>query len=68
MAGYASDYRDLRVASIGSTQHDLNFEREIKRLNRTGSRVVFALFDRKKSIARSTAKFSRYAERGKTSR
>jgi methylase of polypeptide subunit release factors len=55
--GYASDYRELRVASIGSTQHDLNFEREITRLNRTGSRVVFALMDRKKSIARSIANY-----------
>jgi methylase of polypeptide subunit release factors len=55
--GYASDYRELRVASIGSTQQDLNFEHEIKRLNRTGSRVVSALFDRKKSIAQSTAKY-----------
>jgi hypothetical protein len=55
--GYASDYRELRIGSIGSTQHDLNFEREIKRLNTIGSRVVFNLFDRKKSIARSTANY-----------
>jgi methylase of polypeptide subunit release factors len=55
--GYASDYRELRVASIGSTRHNLNFDREIKRLNTTGSRVVFSLFDRKKSIAKSTAKY-----------
>lgn len=55
--GYASDYRDLRKGSIGSTQHDLDFNREIKRLNTTGAQVVFGLFDRDKSIARSTANY-----------
>ncbi len=55
--GYASDYRDLRDGSIGSTQHNLDFNREIKRLNKVGSQVVFSLFDRDKSIARDTAKY-----------
>ncbi|MGI0134842.1 MAG: class I SAM-dependent methyltransferase [Candidatus Micrarchaeaceae archaeon] len=55
--GYASDYRDLRNGSIGSSQHELDFNREIKRLNTVGSRVVFGLFDRDRSIARSTAKY-----------
>ena len=55
--GYASDYRDLRNGSIGSTQHELDFNREIKRLNTVGARVVFGLFDRDRSIARSTAKY-----------
>jgi DNA modification methylase len=55
--GYASDYRDLRNGSIGSTQHDLDFNREIKRLNTVGSRIVFGLFDQDKSIARSTANY-----------
>jgi hypothetical protein len=55
--GYASDYRDLRNGSIGSTQHELDFNREIKRLNTVGFRVVFGLFDRDRSIARSTAKY-----------
>ena len=55
--GFASDYRDLRQGSIGSTQHNLDFNREIKRLNKTGSQVVFSLFDRDQMIARSTAKY-----------
>lgn len=55
--GYASDYRELRQGSIGSTQHSLDFNREIKRLNKIGSQVVFSLFDRDQSIARSTAKY-----------
>jgi methylase of polypeptide subunit release factors len=55
--GYASDYRELRKGSIGSAQHNLDFNREIKRLNTIGSRVVFSLFDRDKAIARSTAKY-----------
>ena len=55
--GYASDYRELRRGSIGSAQHNLDFNREIKRLNKTGAGVVFSLFDRDKRIARSTAKY-----------
>lgn len=55
--GYASDYRDLRKGSIGSTQHELDFNREINRLNTVGFRVVFGLFDRDRSIARSTANY-----------
>lgn len=55
--GYASDYRDLRKGSIGSTQHDLNFNREIKRLNAVGMQAVFGLFDRDKPAARSIAKY-----------
>jgi len=55
--GYAADYRDLRDGSIGSAQHDLNFNREIKRLNTVGTRIVFGLFDREKSIARAVANY-----------
>jgi DNA modification methylase len=55
--GYASDYRELRNGSIGSTQHKLDFNREIKRLNTVGSQIVFSLFDRDKAIAKSTANY-----------
>ena len=55
--GYASDYKHLRNGSIGSTQHELDFNREIKRLNTIGSRIVFGLFDKDKSIARSIANY-----------
>ena len=55
--GYASDYRELREGSIGSTQHELDFNRETKLLNSVGSRVVFGLFDRDRAIAKSVAKY-----------
>lgn len=55
--GYAADYRELRNGSIGSTQHDLDFNREIKRLNTVGSQIVFGLFDQDKSIARAAANY-----------
>ncbi len=55
--GYASDYRDLRNGSIGSAQHDLDFNREIKRLNTVGSQIVFGLFDQDKAIARAAANY-----------
>lgn len=55
--GYAKDYRDLRNGSIGSAQHDLDFNREIKRLNTIGSQIVFSLFSQDKAIARAAANY-----------
>jgi len=55
--GYAADYRDLRKGSIGSSQYDLDFNREIKRLNTIGTQIVFGLFDRDRSIARAAANY-----------
>jgi hypothetical protein len=55
--GYADDYRELRNGSIGSTQHDLDFNREIKRLNTVGSQIVFGLFDQDKANARAAANY-----------
>lgn len=55
--GYAADYRTLRNGSIGSSQHDLDFSREIKRLNNIGTQIVFGLFDRERSIARAAANY-----------
>jgi hypothetical protein len=55
--GYAADYRELRNGSIGSAQHYLDFNREIKRLNTVGSQIVFGLFDQDKSIARAAANY-----------
>jgi hypothetical protein len=53
--GYASDYRELRAGSIGSSQQVFNFNREAKRLNETGTRVVFELYVRDPAVARTTA-------------
>ncbi len=55
--GFAEDYRELRNGSIGSLHHVYNFERELKRLNNTGSSIVFRLLDRHKPKARSVAKY-----------
>lgn len=54
---FTNDYRDLRKGSIGSRFHEYNFERELKRLNPTGSQIVFRLIDRDKPKARSVAKY-----------
>jgi hypothetical protein len=55
--GYANDYRDLRNGSIGSAQHDLDFNRGVKRLNTVANQIVFGLFTQDKAIARATANY-----------
>ncbi len=55
--GYAEDYRDLREGSIGSRHHEYNFNREWKRLNDSGSKIVARLLNQQKSKARSVAKY-----------
>ncbi|MBU0768073.1 MAG: class I SAM-dependent methyltransferase [Proteobacteria bacterium] len=55
--GYANDYRELRDGSIGSLHHVYNFDRELKRLNDTGTGIVFRLLEKDKSQARSVAKY-----------
>lgn len=55
--GFASDYRSLRNGSIGSTQHDFNFNREAKRLNSTAMKIVFDLYDKDPYAAKSVAKY-----------
>lgn len=55
--GFAGDYRDLRNGSIGTTQHTFNFNREVKRLNQSGSKIVFSLYSHDKRAARSVAKY-----------
>lgn len=54
---YAEDYRDLRNGSIGSLYHDYNFNREWKRLNITGNKIVASLLDQGNSKVRSVAKY-----------
>lgn len=55
--GYADDHRDLRAGSIGSTQHDLDFRREYRKLNDVGMELVFGLYDRDRAAARSVANY-----------
>lgn len=55
--GYAEDYRSLREGSVGSLHHVYNFEKEYKKLNETGTKIVTQLFEKDKSKARSVAKY-----------
>ena len=54
---YVDDYRDLRNGTIGSLHHDYNFNKELKRLNSTGLKIVTHLLDQHKSKAISVAKY-----------
>lgn len=55
--GYATDYRELRAGSIGSSNAAYGFRREAKRLNSTGHFIVSLLLDRFKAKARAVAKY-----------
>jgi methylase of polypeptide subunit release factors len=55
--GFTNNYKDLREGSIGSKQHNYNFNKEWKRLNVTGSKIVAQLLVQQKSKARSVAKY-----------
>ena len=55
--GYADDYRDLRIGTIGSLHHDYDFSNKRKGLNSTGLEIVTLLLDQYKSKARSVAKY-----------
>ena len=55
--GYVDNYKDLRNGTIGSLHHDYNFDKELKRLNSTGSKIVTLLLAQHKSKARSVAKY-----------
>lgn len=54
---YSDDYRVLREGSIGSLHHDYNFNREWKRLNASGNKIVSMLIDTHQSKAKSVAKY-----------
>ncbi|WP_446810152.1 hypothetical protein ACH50O_00710 [Methylomonas sp. 2BW1-5-20] len=54
---YVDDFRELREGAIGSLYHDYNFNRELKRLNNTGTKIVTWLLDQYKPKARSVAKY-----------
>ncbi len=55
--GYVDDYRGLREGTIGSLHHDYNFNKELKRLNSTGLKIVNLLLDQHKSKAMAVAKY-----------
>ncbi len=55
--GFVEHYQELRRGSIGSLHHDYNFNKELKRLNSTGLKIVNLLIDQHKSKARGVAKY-----------
>lgn len=55
--GYANDHRTLRQGSIGTSQNDLNLRREHAGLNRTGTQIVFMLYEQDRQAARAVAKY-----------
>lgn len=55
--GYANDYRELRRGSIGSSQLNFAFAHEAKRLNLTGTAIVFGLYEHDKSSSAAIAKY-----------
>lgn len=54
---YADDYRELRAGTIGSLHHDYNFNKEFKRINTSGHKIVSRLIDKKNKKAKSVAKY-----------
>lgn len=54
---YTDDYRKLRDGTIGSLYHNDNYDLDKRRLNKTGSFIVEALYQKSKGKAKSAAKY-----------
>jgi len=54
---FVDDYKTLREGTIGSLYHNSNFIKEVKQLNKSGEEIVFQLYNKDKSKAKSTAKY-----------
>ena len=55
--GYTDDFRKLRHGTIGSLYHEYNFNKELKRLNNSGLKIVSRMYLEDKAKARSVAKY-----------
>ena len=55
--GFADDYRELRQGSIGSFYNNFDFQSEAAKLNLTGNKVVFSLYNEDRYQARAIAKY-----------
>ncbi|WP_372380080.1 hypothetical protein [Xanthomonas sp. NCPPB 1062] len=55
--GYANDHRTLRQGSIGTSQHDLNLRKQHAGLNKTGTQIVFTLYEQDPQAARAVAQY-----------
>jgi len=54
---YVDDYKSLREGTIGSLYHNSNFIEQVKQLNKSGEEIVFQLYNKDKSKAKSAAKY-----------
>lgn len=55
--GYAEDYRELRLGSIGSSANNVDLKREFKNLNEVAYQIVFSLYARDPIVARAIARY-----------
>jgi methylase of polypeptide subunit release factors len=55
--GFADDYRELRQGSIGSFYNNFDFQNEAAKLNQTGNKVIFSLYNKDRYQARAIAKY-----------
>lgn len=55
--GFTDDFRTFRDGTIGSLHHSESFETNVKKLNKTGSDIVFKLYAVDKSKTRSVAQY-----------
>ena len=54
---YTSDYRTFRQGTIGSVHNHVEFEKDVKALNKTGEDIVFQLYAKDKARARNAARY-----------
>ncbi|SHH10380.1 class I SAM-dependent methyltransferase [Massilia sp. CF038] len=55
--GYAEDYRDLRVGSIGSGVNAVDLRKELKNLNEVAYQIVFSLYGKNPLAAGAAARY-----------
>jgi len=54
---FTDDYKKLRKGTIGSLYHDNNFEEDLKKLNKTASKIVWQLYKTESKKSKSTARY-----------
>lgn len=54
---FTDDYKSFREGTIGSLYHNSDFNKDIKKLNKTGEKTVFQLYNADQRKAKSAAKY-----------
>ena len=54
---FTDDYKSFREGTIGSLYHNSDFNKDIKKLNKTGEKIVFQLYTVDQRKAKSAAKY-----------